>query len=89
MDKKRDIQKNMELEDVLGEFGGLFQEMEGTLQSFEVLYADIEFAMDDIRDEMEQLQESLDECAAALRAYSRQERRERIPHLSFREKNSQ
>ena len=61
----------MEPEELLEEFGDLFQEMEGTLQSFEILYADIRFAMDDIYDEMERLEEYLDGCAAALRAYSR------------------
>lgn len=71
MDRERSTQKNMEPEELLEEFGDLFQEMEGTLQSFEILYADIRFAMDDIYDEMERLEEYLDGCAAALRAYSR------------------
>ena len=78
MDRERSTQKNMEPEELLEEFGDLFQEMEGRseehtseLQSLEILYADIRFAMDDIYDEMERLEEYLDGCAAALRAYSR------------------
>ncbi len=59
-------------EELLEEYGDLFLEMEGTLESFEILHADIGYAMDDIRDEMERLQEYLDSCAALLRAYRRQ-----------------
>ncbi len=59
-------------EELLEGYGDLFLEMEGTLESFESLHADIGCAMDDIRDEMERIQEYLDSCAALLRAYRRQ-----------------
>ena len=60
------------LEKMLEEYGDLFLEMEGALESFETLYTDIGYAMDDICDEMERLQEYLDKCAIALRACRRQ-----------------
>ena len=56
------------LEKMLEEYGDLFLEIEGALESFETLYTDIGYAMDDICDEMERLQEYLDKCAVALLA---------------------
>ncbi len=67
----KDTQWDRTLEELLEEYGDLLLEMEGTLESFEILYADIGFAMDDIRDEMERLGEYLNNCAKALQAYRR------------------
>ena len=68
----KDTQWDRTQEELLEEYGDLLLEMEGTLESFEILYADIGFAMDDIRDEMERLGEYLNKCASTLRAYRRQ-----------------
>lgn len=62
-------------EGLLEEYGDLLLEMEGTLESFEVLYTDIGCAIDDIQEEMERLQEHLDICVAALRSYHRKSSR--------------
>ena len=78
MNTVKDTQGNTEPEGLLEEYGDLFLEMEGTLESFEILYTDIGFAMDDIRDEMERLQEYLDSCSAALRAYRRRNNRKAL-----------
>ncbi len=67
----KDTQWDRTLEELLEEYGDLLLEMEGTLESFEILYADIGFAMDDIRDERERLREYLNNCAKALQAYRR------------------
>lgn len=67
----KDTQWDRAQEELLEEYGDLLLEMEGTLESFEILYADIGFAMNDIRDEMERLGEYLDNCARALQAYRR------------------
>ena len=68
----QNVQAFPALDKVLEQYGDLFLEMEGSLESFETLYTDIGYAMDDIRDEMERLQEYLDKCAVALRACRRQ-----------------
>ena len=67
----KDTQWGRTQEKLLEEYGDLLLEMEGTLESFEILYADIGFAMDDIRDEMERLEEYLNNCASTLQAYRR------------------
>lgn len=71
MHTAKDIQWDRAQEELLEEYGDLLLEMEGTLESFEILYADIGFAMDDIRDEMERLEEYLNNCASTLQAYRR------------------
>lgn len=53
--------------DVLEEYVDIRDDLEDTLQSFEVLSAEIGFAMDDIRDELEQLQEHLHRSSEQLR----------------------
>ena len=68
----QNVQAFPALDKVLEQYGDLFLEMEGSLESFETLYTDIGYAMDDIRDEMERLQEYLDKCAVALRSCRRQ-----------------
>ena len=67
----KDTQWDRTQEELLEEYGDILLEMEGTLESFEILYADIGFAMDDIRDEMERLEEYLNNCASTLQAYRR------------------
>ena len=67
----KDTQWDRTQEELLEEYGDILLEMEGTLESFEILYADIGFAMDDIRDEMERLAEYLNNCASTLQAYRR------------------
>ncbi len=71
MHTAKDTQWDKAQEELLEEYGDLLLEMEGTLESFEILYADIGFAMDDIRDEMDRLGEYLNNCAKALQAYRR------------------
>lgn len=53
--------------DVLEEYVDIRDDLEDTLQSFELLSAEIGFAMDDIRDELEQLQEHLHRSSEQLR----------------------
>ncbi len=71
MHTAKDTQWDKAQEELLEEYGDLLLEMEGTLESFEILYADIGFAMDDIRDEMERLEEYLNNCASTLQTYRR------------------
>ena len=71
MHTTKDTQWDRAQEELLEEYRDLLLEMEGTLESFEILYADIGFAMDDIRDEMERLEEYLNNCASTLQAYRR------------------
>lgn len=54
---------------LLNEYADILDELEGALESFEVLYADIGYVMDDIRDELEKLQEHLKKSSSILRRY--------------------
>lgn len=70
--------KPPEIFDLLEEYADIRDELEDTMQSFEILASDIGLAMDDIRDELETLQEHLDRCSNRLirfRGASRYEQR--------------
>lgn len=57
--------------DLLEEYADIRDELEDTMQSFEILGSDIGLALDDIRDELETLQEHLDRCSNSLIRFRR------------------
>ena len=60
-------QQEKELRNLLEEYEDIRDGIEDALQSFEIMSADIGFAMDDIRDELESLQVSLNQCSVNLK----------------------
>ncbi|MEG0721924.1 MAG: hypothetical protein RR446_09280 [Lachnospiraceae bacterium] len=56
-----------QLLELLEEYADIHDELEDTMQSFEILSADISMAMDDIRDELDRLQEHFTKCSQKLK----------------------
>lgn len=58
--------KDAAIWDLLDEYADIRDELEDTLESFEILQFEMASAMEDIQDELDQLKEHLSKCSSRL-----------------------
>lgn len=67
-DNQKDI-RHAQIWELLNTYADIRDGLEDALLSFQVLYADIEYAMEEITGELEDLQERLDACSGRLKRF--------------------